>query len=428
MQVRSLRGAPAAHITLGMTVALLGIGTELTRGDIANTNGSWLAKELTSLGFEVAAIDVVDDVPTRIVAALRRLAATNEVIVCTGGLGPTTDDLTAASAALALGTDLDVHEPSVQAITERLARHGRPLSESNRKQAYFPRGAEVLPNEWGTAPGFALSLGRAKVFFLPGVPSEMMALFEHRVIGRLGLPQERTPYEVLLRTFGLPESTLNDRLAGIAEEHNVVVGYRVRFPEIDLKLHAKDPDPAAAKDRAERAAVAVIERLGSVVYGRGEVTLAGTLGDRILSAGLGLGLAESCTGGLAASLVTAEVGASRWFRGGVIAYANEVKAQLLGVDPKVIESAGAVSEQVAHAMAVGVCQALGTEVGLGITGIAGPDGGSDEKPVGTVWFGIHGPFGTYCEVKRFGGDRLRIQRMAAFHGLSLVNTRLTVTR
>ncbi len=385
-----------------------------------NTNGSWLAKELTILGFEVAAIDVVDDEPARIVSALVRLAAAHEVVICTGGLGPTTDDLTTACAAKALGTELERHEPSVRAITERLARYGRTLSESNAKQAYFPRGAEILPNDWGTAPGFLVRLGPAKVFFLPGVPSEMMALFEHRVAKCLGLPPDRTPFEVLLRSFGLPESSLNDRLAGIAEQHDVVVGYRVRFPEIDIKLHARDPDPEKAAARAEQAAVAVVERLGPVVYGRGDVTLAGALGNRLILAGRELGVAESCTGGLVASLITAEAGASQWFRGGIVAYANEVKTHLLGVTPDVIETKGAVSVEVARAMAIGACQALGSQVGLGITGIAGPSGGSEEKPVGTVCFGIHGPAGTYSEVRKFTGERPRIQRMAAFHALSLL--------
>jgi nicotinamide-nucleotide amidase len=419
-QARLLRKAACARITGPMTAALLGIGTELTRGDLTNTNGSWLANELTQLGFEVAAIDVVDDQPERIVSALERLAARHEIVVCTGGLGPTTDDLTTACAAKALGVELELHQPSVAAITERLARYGRTLSASNEKQAYFPREAEILPNDWGTAPGFAVRLGQARLYFLPGVPSEMMALFEQRVKPSLGLPRERTPFEVLLHSFGLPESNLNDRLAGIAERHDVVIGYRVRFPEIDVKVHAKDPDLKKAQERAKLAVIDIEERLGPVVYGRGDVTLARALGDKLTSAHLELGVAESCTGGLTSSLLTAEAGASGWFRGGVVAYSNDIKTQLLGVAEQIIQQSGAVSVEAARAMAVGATQALRASVGLGITGIAGPDGGSADKPVGTVCFGIHGPFGTRCEIRRFAGERQRIQRIAAFHGLSLV--------
>jgi len=407
-----------------MTVALLGIGTELTRGDLANTNGCWLAQELTNLGFEVTAIDVVDDEPSRIVSALNRLAVVHELIVCTGGLGPTTDDLTADCAAQALKTELTLHAPSVAAITERLARYGRQLSDSNKKQAYFPAGAVVLPNDWGTAPGFSIQLGQAQVFFLPGVPTEMMALFEHRVVERLGVPVDRTPFEVMLRTYGLPESAMNDRLAGVAEAHDVVIGYRVRFPEIDVKLHARDADPERAKLRAERAAAEVVERLGSVVYGRGNVTIAGAVGNKLNSASLVLGVAESCTGGLMASLLTAQPGASHWFRGGVVAYSNDVKTRLLGVPANVIDVKGAVSEEVARAMAVGACRALESQVGVGITGIAGPEGGSDTKPVGLVCFGLHGPFGTLSETKQFQGDRQRVQRMAAYHALSKLGSLL----
>jgi nicotinamide-nucleotide amidase len=403
-----------------MTVALLGIGTELTRGDLANTNGAWLARELTHLGFEVAAIDVVDDDPERIVLALQRLSAGHTVVICTGGLGPTTDDLTTAAAARALGVELELHEPSVEAITQRLARFGYILSESNKKQACFPRGAEILPNDWGTAPGFCVRFGETRVYFLPGVPNEMMALFEHRVVATLGVPKERVASEVMLRTFGLGESALNDRLAGIAEQHGVVIGYRVRFPEIDVKVHAKTADPTEARARAEAGAKAITERLGEVVYGRGEVTYPGVLGTKLLESKLDLGIAESCTGGATSSLLTAEPGASRWFRGGVVAYSNDVKSSWLGVDPQIIGQQGAVSIEVARAMAIGVCQALTARVGVGITGIAGPDGGSPEKPVGTVCFGIHGPFGTRTAVRTLVGDRQRIQRLAAFHALSLL--------
>ncbi|HMA92650.1 MAG TPA: CinA family nicotinamide mononucleotide deamidase-related protein, partial [Polyangiaceae bacterium] len=402
----------------------LGIGTELTRGDIANSNGAWLAKELTLLGFEVTAIDVVDDEPNRIVSALRRLAETHELVICTGGLGPTTDDVTTVSAARALGVDLALDPGSVEAIVLRLAQFGRSMTESNRKQALFPIGAEILPNHWGTAPGFSIQLGRARCVFLPGVPSEMMAIFQHQLIPSLALPFERTPHEVLLRTFGLPESTLNDRLRGIEQEFQVIIGYRVRMPEIDVKLHARNVRPDVAMERAERAAAAVIERLGEVVYGRGEVTLAGVLAEKLVKRGLYLGVGESCTGGLVASLLTAEAGASCWFRGGVVAYSNQVKSSALRVPSAIIEANGAVSIEVAEGMAEGVAAALGCNVGIGVTGIAGPGGGTEQKPVGTVCFAVHGPFGTRSEAKLFAGERTRIQRWAAYYALAMLNSAL----
>lgn len=403
-----------------MTVALLGIGTELTRGDITNTNGSWLAQELTRLGYEVTDIGVVDDEPDRVVGALVRLSTLHELVICTGGLGPTTDDLTAECAARAMGAELALHQPSVEAITRRLAQYGRSLTDSNRKQAYFPKGAQILANDWGTAPGFSILLGRARIVFLPGVPSEMMALFEHRVVPSLELPVERTPHEIVLRTYGLPEATLNDRLAGIAEAFDVVIGYRVRMPEIDVKVHARHARREVAADRAERAASAIEERLGTIVYGRGDVTLPRVLGERLKRNRVGLGVAESCTGGALASLLTAEAGASEWFRGGIVAYSNEVKSKLLGVPKDVIATKGAVSQEVAASMALGVTRALDCTLGVGITGVAGPGGGSEEKPVGTVCFAVHGPSGTRSSTKVFVGDRARIQRAAAFHALSML--------
>lgn len=334
-----------------MTAGLLGIGTELTRGDIANTNGAWLARELTLLGFEVTAIDVVDDDPDRIVAALERLTNAHELVICTGGLGPTTDDVTTVAAARALGVDLRLDSASFDAIRARLVQFGRGMTESNSKQALFPSGAEILANHWGTAPGFSIRLGRARCVFLPGVPSEMMEIFQHQLVSSLDLPLKRTPFEILLHSFGLPESTLNDRLQGIEREFGIVIGYRVRSPEIDIKLHARDDRLEVAMERAERAAAAVVERLGEVIYGRGNVTLAGVLAEKLTKRGLDLGLAESCTGGLVASLLTAEAGASRWLRGGVVAYSNQVKSSILGVPSSAIELNGAVSIEVAEAMA-----------------------------------------------------------------------------
>ncbi|HEY5959657.1 MAG TPA: competence/damage-inducible protein A, partial [Polyangiaceae bacterium] len=418
LQGSFLRNASTLRITPGMTVALLGIGTELSRGDLANGNGTWLARELTDLGFEVTAIDVVDDDATRIEEKLRQLAAQHSLLVSTGGLGPTTDDLTTACVANVLKAPLELHDVSVARIVERLARHGRTLTESNKKQAYFPKGAHVLPNDWGTAPGFMVKLGNCRCYFLPGVPSEMREIFAQSIVPELGVPAERTPHEQLLRTFGLAESTLNDKLSGIEQLHRVTVGYRVRFPEIDVKIHARDVDPGRAASRAAAAAREVFDRLGAVVYGVGDVSLPKVVGQRLLEEKLNLGVAESCTGGLLASLVTEHAGASAWFRGGVVAYANGVKTKLLDVNPGVIAGQGAVSEAVASTMAIGACTALEASVGIGITGIAGPEGGSESKPVGTVCFGFHGPFGTRCATQQFAGDRQRVQRIAAFYALS----------
>jgi nicotinamide-nucleotide amidase len=413
-------GVAAVHnrgITLAMTVAILGIGTELSRGDVTNTNGAWLAKELTELGFEVAAIDVVDDHPGRIHDALHRLSTKHEVVLCTGGLGPTTDDITTECVAALLGVSLEFDAPSLRAIEERLARLGRAISQSNGKQAYFPKGATILPNDWGTAPGFSVTVDACKLYFLPGVPAEMKAMFQFRVVPDLAVPLNRTPFELLLHTVGEGESSINDRLCDVETAFDVTLGYRTRFPEVDVKILARDTDPERARARAEQAKIIVCERLSGCLYGEGTDTLPSKLGDELSARGLSLSLAESCTGGLAASLITACPGVSSWFNGSIVSYANEVKSRVLGVATHLIETHGAVSSEVAEAMVNGVCQATGSPCGLSITGIAGPAGGTPSKPVGTVWFALRDPSGTRSFREIFVGDRLRIQRLAAHVGL-----------
>ncbi|MGC4069720.1 MAG: CinA family nicotinamide mononucleotide deamidase-related protein [Polyangiaceae bacterium] len=400
-----------------MTVALLGIGTELSRGDVTNTNGAWLARELTELGFEVAAIDVVDDDEERIIDALLRLSAKHELAFCTGGLGPTTDDITTECVAAALRTSLELHPPSLRAIEERLARFGRAMSASNEKQAYFPKGATVIPNDWGTAPGFSVRVNDCKIYFLPGVPSEMTEIFRHRILPDLAAPRHRTPFELVLRTVCEGESVINDRLSDVEATFDVTLGYRTRFPEVDVKILTKDVDLERARERAERAKAAVCERLSDCVYGAGTDTLPSRLGDELSARGLSLALAESCTGGLAASLITRCPGVSSWFDGSIVSYANEVKSRVLGVATHLIETHGAVSSEVAEAMVNGVCRATGSPCGLAITGIAGPSGGTPAKPVGTVWFGLRDPSGTRSFREVFAGDRLRIQQLAAHFGL-----------
>lgn len=410
-----------------MTVALLCIGTELTRGDVTNTNGSWLAQELTERGFEVAAIDVVDDDLGRIIDALRRLSALHEWVICTGGLGPTTDDITRDAAAALLGVELNLDPSSLQAIETRMLRFGRVMSPSNRRQAYFPAGATVLPNDYGTAPGFVMQFGRAKLAYLPGVPQEMRGMFADQVAPLLELPEARTPFEQLFHTYGMGESALNDALEGIEAEFDVTIGYRVRFPEVDVKVLAREISEEASKAKAERASRVVRERLGEHIYAEGRQSMPEVLGERLMNRNGKLAIAESCTGGLVSSLITEQAGASAWFLGGVVCYANEVKTGLLGVKSSDLESHGAVSREVAEALAHGIRRLTSADYGLSITGIAGPTGGTADKPVGTVWFGLVTKEHCVVENRQFHGERTRIQRLAAYHGLKMLLSALPRT-
>lgn len=404
-----------------MSVAILCIGTELTRGEIVNTNASWLAESLVALGLEVTAIETIADDREIIARTLGRLGAAHDAIVCTGGLGPTTDDITSECVAAVLGVPLERDETSLAEIRERMSRFGRTMAASNEKQADFPRGARVLPNRKGTAPGFSARIARALSFFMPGVPREMKTMFQEHVAPALSPLVRDALAQVRIKTFGLPESSVNDRLAGIEQQYDVTLGYRAHFPEIEVKVLARRDAPPDARDAARRAADDVIARLGpDVVYAEGDVTFAEALGALLVERDLTLGVAESCTGGLVGSILTERGGASAFFLGGVVSYANSVKTAALGVAPELLARHGAVSAEVARAMADGARRALGVDIALSITGIAGPSGGSADKPVGLVHFAVATERALDDRQMVFPGSREQVRRLAAFAGLSLV--------
>ncbi len=404
-----------------MTAAVLSIGTELVRGELLNSNAAWLSAALTDLGFEVVEnISVADDKP-RILGVLDRLARGCRVLVCTGGLGPTTDDLTTDAVATMLGAALVRDEPSLEAIRRRFERLGRTMSDSNMKQADFPAGAEILPNPIGTAPGFSVRIGEALAFFMPGVPAEMRRMFDEQVVPRIRALAPQESYQVRLRTFGLPESVVGERLRGVEELFpGVTIGYRAHFPEIEVKVLARTSPASEARDLAERATQEVRMRIADVIYGEGDDTFAGVLGRELRSRSYKLAIAESCTGGLIGHLLTKEPGASEFLVVDAVTYANTAKTRMLGVGEEVIRGHGAVSSEVAAAMAEGVKHVSGADVALAVTGIAGPSGGSDEKPVGTVFLAVAWPGGLVVKERRFPGDRTQVQKLAAYAGLHLV--------
>lgn len=404
-----------------MSAAILCIGTELTRGELQNTNATWLAEALTTIGFDVQDIDCVDDDRARIEAALTRLSQAHQVVICTGGLGPTTDDITTECAARVAGVELVRDEPSLERIRERLTRFGRQMAPSNAKQADFPRGSRILPNENGTAPGFELKLNRALVYCMPGVPFEMKAMFESFIEPSiLPLVSERH-FQVLLRSFGLAESEVNDRLPGIETEFDVVIGYRATLPEIEVKVLARADSVELAKERAERGARAVRERLGDeVVFGEGKARFPEAVCALLQAKSQTLALAESCTGGMVSELLTAHSGSSAVFRGGAVTYSNESKIALLGVPAVLLARFGAVSAEVARAMAEGARSAFNADFALALTGIAGPTGGSPDKPVGLVHFAVASASGVSDRRVVFSGNRDQVRRRAAFAGLALV--------
>jgi nicotinamide-nucleotide amidase len=403
-----------------MTVALLSIGTELTRGEIVNTNAAWLAAELTAAGFNVTSVEAAPDSTDAVVSAIRRLASGARLVFVTGGLGPTTDDLTAAAAARAASVELVRDESALLAIRRRVESFGKAMNPGLEKQADIPDGSEMLPNVNGTAPGFAVQFGESTAFFLPGVPREMKRMFTEQVLPRVRPTAPNNTFQVRLRTYGMGESSIGQALEGIEAAHvGVLLGYRIHFPEVDVKVHARGASQALARDVALRAAEDVKARLGCVLYGEGDESFPEIVGRSVRSRGWRLALAESCTGGLIAHLLTSYP-ASDYLIGGAVTYANSAKSRLLGVSEDTLRGHGAVSAEVVAEMAEGARRLCECDVGLGVTGIAGPTGGTASKPVGLAYWAVAHPGGTTVRERVFTGDRDEVQLTAAYAGLDLL--------
>jgi nicotinamide-nucleotide amidase len=403
-----------------MTAALLSIGTELLQGEIANTNAQWLGEHLTQLGFRVGVIEAVADDRDALAEALRRLMIEYRVVIATGGLGPTSDDLTAETVAAVAGVSLELNEDALAAIRRKLEKLGKALKPGHEKQARLPAGSEVLPNGVGTAPGFIHRTNGSTAFFLPGVPAEMKAMFRHHVEPRIQPSANNDSHQIVLHTYGAGESTLGELLAGVeASFPHVTLGYRIKGPDVDVKVFARGPDRAQARERAEAAANEVRDRLGELVYGEGDDTIVQIASRSLRARRWTLSVAESCTGGLIAQQLTS-VPASDYFIGGTVAYANTAKTKLLGVSEDTLRGHGAVSAEVAAEMAEGARRAFSCDVAISVTGIAGPTGATSDKPVGLCHWAVAYPGGTVVEESIFAGNRNQVQQMAAHAVLDLL--------
>jgi nicotinamide-nucleotide amidase len=420
------------------TAEILSQGDEVVTGQIADTNAAWLSERLTELGFDVMRHTTVGDRQADLVAVFGEISMRTDLCLCTGGLGPTDDDLTALSVAMAFDRPLQLDPVALAQIEERFRSSGRAMAPVNRRQAQLPSGSDRLDNDWGTAPGFAFEAGRAWFACMPGVPHEMREMFAQRVLPRL---QERFSLRpgrlVTLRTLGVGESDLQQAMGDWSSE-DVVVGYRTKLPENHIKLRfSPDVSPSALLAQVS----AVLERVGRWVYTieglpdstddgpiQGYDCLGGTpaevVGRLLKNRGETLAVAESCTGGQIAAECTSIPGASDWFLEGVVSYANSAKVRLLGVSEADLAAFGAVSEAVAKAMAVGVRRRSGATWGIAVTGIAGPGGGSADKPVGTVHLAVEGPVGILHRALRLPGDRERIQKLTVAAALELLRRQL----
>lgn len=411
---------------------IIAIGDELTSGRILNMTSHFAAHNLFAVGHEIVAMATIGDSPELIGTALTKALDRADFVIVTGGLGPTSDDLTNEAVASALNRPATLH-PEILVKIEAYLTEGKNLGGSRgravslEKLAWLPAGAEVLKPEASMAGYFLVHAGKP-IFFLPGVPHEMKELLTDCVIPRLAAwrqEERRFVRQRLYRIFGMPEAEVNQRV-GHLETHNSMIrlGYYPVFPEVHLNLTAIGTSEEETESLFVLVDQKIREALGSSIYGLGENTMAVMVGALLRERGITLALAESCTGGLVSHLVTTVPGSSGYYLGGVCAYSNVMKTKFLAVDPELLARHGAVSGETAEAMAWGVCQATGAELGLSVTGVAGPDGGTPEKPVGTVFFGIVWQgVASHCR-RNFTGKRVDIQCLSAQTGLDLIRRKL----
>lgn len=417
-----------------MRCEVLAIGTELLLGQVVDTNSAWIGEQLALAGIDSHYQTKVGDNQARIVACIRAALARSDAVICCGGLGPTKDDITRDAIAEVLGVPLDLDEEVAARIEEMFSARGRNMPVNNMRQAEVPRGATVIPQVRGTAPGLICRLGDRSIYAVPGVPHEMREMVTRAVIPDV-VAQSGSAATIIsrtLRTWGLSESGLDELLAGrmteldkaqaegrpaptIAFLASGIEGIKVR-----ITAKAATAEEATALIAAEEGLVRQL--LGPAVFGADEVNMESAVGSLLVSRGLSLGVAESLTGGLVGARLTAVPGASDWFRGSLVVYSSEAKRSLLGVGEGPV-----VSEEAALAMAARAASVLGAEVGLALTGVAGPTE-QDGQPVGTVWVGLSVSGSTDAQLLRLGryggGDREQIRQIAIISALDLLRRRL----
>lgn len=412
------------RMTKSRSVEILAVGTELLLGQLLDTNSRYIAQALAGAGIDVYAMHAVGDNRERIATAMRAALSRADGLITTGGLGPTIDDLTKEAACDVLGVGTEVDEPSLRAMEALFERLGRVMRENNRKQAEIPRGSIVLRNDNGTAPGFIALRDDGKfIATMPGVPREMKPMLHEHL-----LPWLRQRFEVtdaihtrVLHTINIAESEIDYRIDDLFRTlENPKIAVLAHDYRCDVKIMAKAPSALRAGELIDPVQLQIEERLAGHVYGVDEQTLPSVIHDKLQQTGRTVGTAESCTGGSIAAELTTVSGSSKSFLGGIVAYDNSVKRSLLGVRKETLIASGAVSEETASEMAQGARSHLNADIGLATTGIAGPTGGTPEKPVGLVWLALAHADGVRTLRLHLGGDRAAIQRRATVAALGLL--------
>jgi nicotinamide-nucleotide amidase len=397
-----------------MKVEIITTGDEIMGGVTLDTNFRWAGEKLIGLGFDLRFHTSVGDDEETIIEALGNAMKRVQAVIVSGGLGPTSDDLTAAVASKFFGVPLELNEEALAMMKKRFEERGYRFLEINKKQANIPKGSKILKNYWGTAPGFQFEKEGVVFFFVPGVPKEFKAMIEEYVISELDQRSVgRKKYKTrMARTFGLRESEVAERLLGI-EREGIKIGYRPYWPEIHIRVSGWGNKEDEVEKLVSEVIGEIVSRLGEYVFSTDESTLEEVVGKLLSQKNLTLALAESCTGGLVANRITNVPGSSKYFERGVVTYSNESKVEVLGVPKALIGSLGAVSKEVVESMAVGVRKLANSDMGVAISGIAGPGGGTDTKPVGAVFIGISHKKGLNSWRFQFKGTREEIKLISS---------------
>jgi nicotinamide-nucleotide amidase len=409
-----------------LTAEIIAIGSELLAPDRTDTNSLWLTEKLNGIGIEVRLKTIVGDDDSRLEEAIKDAVKRSKVVITTGGLGPTEDDVTRKVAARALGRRLLLDEQLLEEIRARFQAFGRSMPERNSRQAMVIEGAQVLPNPNGSAPGLFIEHEGAAISLLPGPPREMRPMFENHVQPKLeGRAGKMRVRRRVLRVAGFGESALDEKIAPIYTQfENPQTTILFNNTEIEIHLRATSRSDQEAEKLLDTLSTRLEERLGEAIFSlRGE-SMEEVVGFKLANGGYTVAVAESCTGGLVAQRLTEIPGSSRYFIEGVIAYSNVAKTRALGVEPKLLNAHGAVSSEVAEAMAEGIKKRAGTDFGLSVTGIAGPDGGTEEKPVGLVYIALADDAHTEHRRLMIPGDRQLVRWRSSQAVLDLLRRRL----
>ena len=402
-----------------MRAEIISCGTELLLGHISDTNATYLAQSLAALGIDLYYVSQVGDNQGRVVETLQRAWGRSELIIMTGGLGPTEDDLTRESISALLGEKMHI-DPQLEAeLRDKFAHLRMEMPERNLKQATLISSAQSLANPIGSAPGWWVEKDGRIIVAMPGVPREMFRMWEEQVLPRLQKWTGGLIFTRILRVYGIGESTVEEQLGELIHTTNPTVATYAKVDAVDVRISAKAEQREQAEQMVVDVELQIRKILGDAIFGTDKDTLAQIVGKLLLARQWTLGVMESLTGGLLASMVTDVPGGSRYFVGGIVTYTNELKA-LMGVPQDILDRYGAVSEETARAMAHAVRERLGTDFGIGITGVAGPDK-QEDKPIGVVYIAVEGPEGVVAEMgPGWRGDRSDNKRHAALTALNLL--------